>query len=522
MTKPRVIALYRVSTEDQAKEDRAGLLRQRDSVARTVAYRNLEVIDEIELVDVSGSDVQLSPRFAEMMRKVKCREIDGVVVADLDRLMRPDDIADIAILDTFRRAAVTLHTENSVHDQTNIEGILNLRLNAILGGHEKLLIKKRCQDAKESKRRQGKCPSAKMTLPLGIEYDRKAETWLYNDEVEKVKEAFRLIDEDGITNLTTLAERVSIQPRTLWNLLRNPIYAGWRVYDKKRGDQKYASREGKQADRRKVARTAEDIIRIRVLSEPAVAEDRFQRVQSILAEKGAKWRRQRESTEINLGTGLAVCGHCGRKLYTSSGRRANRKRQSYYCCAANYYLNKRKGSSCLQPNIRQDHLDKTLVAFVADYLTREEVLATLATAFNPTSHDGGEGTQATIRKLEGKKTRLIEAYEDGIIEKDELSTRLNAIKTKIQAANRLTLAVEERTRRTQEAARNLRLLAKAAVGFKAITTRAEQQTALRGLFASVAFEGPAIVGFVPTYGVSPAVYTENGNRTDTDSWPPPA
>ena len=518
MNKPRVIAFYRVSTEDQAKEDRAGIPRQRNSVARTVANRNLEVVEEIELTDVSGADVRRSPVFAEILRKVKDREVDGVVVADLDRLIRPNDLADLEVLDVFRRAGATLHTEGSAHDQSSVEGILSSRLNAIFAGHERLVIKKRSLDAKEAKRRQGKCPSAKITLPLGVDYIRKDNLWCYNRDVEKVKEAFRLIDEDGITNLTILASKVNIQPRTLWNLLRNPIYMGWRVYDRKRGEEKYASTDGKQADRRKVLRTPENTIRVQVFPIPAVAPDRFERIQIILGEKGTKWRRQRESIEINLGTGIAVCSHCGKKLYASSGRRSSGSRPGYYCCAANYYLAKRKGSSCPQPNIRKDHLDKTLIAFVSKYLTSEEILDCLAKHISAPAQDTSKGAKALIVELEKKKSRLLSLYEDGIMEKDELATRVTEIKAEIQAAANVLNANTERSRIRQESSRNLRLLSKAAVAFRSITTRAEQQAALRGLLASVAFDGAKVVGFVPLLqGLNHAGYTENGIHTGRGS-----
>ncbi len=517
--KQRVIAFFRVSTEEQAHKDRAGLPRQRASVTKTALFRNLEIVEEIELSNVSGSEVRGAPAFAEMMRKVKDKEVDGVVVSEIDRLIRPNDLADLEVLDIFRRAGATLHTEGSAHTQSSVEGILQSRLGAIFAGYERLLIKKRYQDAKESKRREGKCPSASITLPLGVAYTRNPDAWHYTPEVEKVKEAFRLVDEEGCTNLTDLSNAVGIAPRTLWNLLRNPIFAGWRIYDKKRGEEKYFRRDAKQADRRKVPRAPDDVIRVKVFDIPAVDADRFERVQQILGEKGAKWRRQRESIEINLGTGLAVCSHCGRKLYASSGRRSSGSRPGYYCCAANYYLNKQKGLSCPQPNVRKDHLDKTLISFITKFLASEEVVTELAAKLQTPEPDNSQQIQEQIKSLEREKARLLTAYVKGIIEEHELAAGRDEINSKIQEASlRLSKGAEKR-RQKKEDAHNLRLLVKACATFKSITTRAEQQVALRGLLAKVAFDGQKIVGFVSLLsGVKPGC-TEDGTRMRRDSSP---
>ena len=60
MTKA-VIELLRVSTEFQAREDRAGLAAQRAANRRTAAQFDLKIIDTIELVDVSGDQRAVCP-----------------------------------------------------------------------------------------------------------------------------------------------------------------------------------------------------------------------------------------------------------------------------------------------------------------------------------------------------------------------------------------------------------------------------------------------------------------------------
>ena len=114
--RPRVIAFLRVSTEEQATDDHAGLDRQRDAIKRTVAAHDLDVVQELELVDVSGANVLLSPVFQQMLRAVENHEVDGVVVADQDRFIRADNLQSLAVLDILKSAKAKLYTSGQVHD----------------------------------------------------------------------------------------------------------------------------------------------------------------------------------------------------------------------------------------------------------------------------------------------------------------------------------------------------------------------------------------------------------------------
>ncbi len=517
-TRPRVIALLRVSTEEQAADDRAGLDRQQTVINRAVIANNLDVVRTVTLIDVSGNNVLLNPEFQGILSAVQSREIDGVVVADQDRFVRADDLATLAALDVLKKAKAKLYTGGTIHDYSTNAGIFQSHISAIVAGLELRTIKERMQGGKEEKRMAGKCASSDITLPRGVAYDRKAERWSYIDEeVAAVKEAFRLIYEDGKTNISAIAEEVGIQNRTLHNLLRNPIYCGWKVYDKKRGDEKYYRADGKQTDRKKVAR--DEPIRVKVIDEPAVTQAQFDRVQEFLDKTGAKWRRERVATEVNLGTGIAVCGHCGRRLYASSGKRKEGSRIGYYYCAGNDYLNRRKGTSCPQPNIPKPVLDETLIKFAAEYLASEQVIGKLAEKLHaPVSESNRPAMEKKLADIDRRKKRLLEGYEAGAIELADLKSRKAELENEAGTLTRLIQSEIERNRIRDQADDSLRLLVTACIGFTRITNKAEQQAALRALFAKVVFQNETIVGceiLIP--GIRPVCSTEIGIRTDTGS-----
>src|SRR5688572_6271543 len=100
--KYRAPALFRASTEEQANEKagRAGVLRQQEDIRSTAAAFSVEVVETIQLVDVSGTSVMEAPEFLRMLELVK--QYDGLVVSALDRVFRPDDFASFSIFDVFK------------------------------------------------------------------------------------------------------------------------------------------------------------------------------------------------------------------------------------------------------------------------------------------------------------------------------------------------------------------------------------------------------------------------------------
>ncbi len=64
---PNAIELIRVSTEQQAGEDRAGVPAQREVNRRTAKAYGLRIVKSVEIVDVSGAAVLGSPEMRELL-----------------------------------------------------------------------------------------------------------------------------------------------------------------------------------------------------------------------------------------------------------------------------------------------------------------------------------------------------------------------------------------------------------------------------------------------------------------------
>jgi DNA invertase Pin-like site-specific DNA recombinase len=90
----QVIELIRVSTAEQAGDDRASIPAQRAVNRQTAARHGLEIVRTVEISDVSGAAVLKSPEMQELLTAIQSPNIDGVVAREFSRLMRPENFGD--------------------------------------------------------------------------------------------------------------------------------------------------------------------------------------------------------------------------------------------------------------------------------------------------------------------------------------------------------------------------------------------------------------------------------------------
>jgi DNA invertase Pin-like site-specific DNA recombinase len=494
---PRVISLARVSTEGQAAEGRAGLERQREVIRRTIKAKNLNCVAHEELIDVSGTVVASHPVIKGIFRAILDGTISGVVVADLDRLFRPDEPQSFAVLQVFKDMGAKIYSGDGEYDLGTKDGLLFSSIRGAIAGFELGLIKERLQGAKEAKRKAGKCPSGPQTLPMGVGYDRKTEKWHYTPEIGRVVELFRLFDQEGVHNYCELGRRTGIHHATVRCLLRNPLYTGWRVIDNKRGA-KRVSRTGKNY-RSKVARAPEELIRTKVL-EGVVTEECFARVQAEMSRtKFNHIGRLQTCVSANLGAGLLLCAHCGGPMFYISGKRQGNRRHGWVQCKANHYIYKKKLGGCPQCHLRSDHTDEAITRLATEVLRTPKHLeriirASLAKARStviPIIPPVSQNEQAT--ELSRRDTRLIKAYEEGLLTLEEFRMRREAIRKEGETLSRSFTVSKPPSE--DGLGKLARLVVKAAMRFPRTKDPMTRKKIVAEIFAQILVRDDQIIGF---------------------------
>jgi len=474
-------------TESQASSDRASIPAQRAINRRTASAYGLNIVRSIEMSDVSGAAVLKAPEIQELLTLMEDVEIHGVIAREFSRLMRPEDFGDYALLQAFADTKTILYLPEGPIDFASKTGRLMGTIRAAIAGMERTEILERIWGAKEEKRRAGGFAQAKICLPFGVDYP-----WAYTADSEKVREAFRLFLA-GETSYMELGRKVGIEAFNLRNILRNPIYTGWRVIDKKRDTSpagKYATKNGRQGDRRKIKRAPEDVIRVKVL-DPLISESNFQQVQRMIELK--KSRRTKPVSRFTYN-GFLCCALCNGIISTKF------RRADYYVCKARHV-----GHTCSAGYMRREVFEPKLDQLFTKRLTDPRFLKRIVKGMKKMPPQANLAQlSGQLDALTGKRQRVLDTYFEGVITRAERDTRLAAIDRERQVTS--DLLARERPNPKVETDTLVQLFSVFAE-FDLL-----ERTDKRALLATIT---PEIL--VADYEISGLFFSLDANPTDRDS-----
>lgn len=425
----KVAAVIRVSTEDQAREERGGIPGQKLRIQTTVERFSLTIVRTFEIIDVSGTKIWHSPIFQDFLEFIKSDEIQGVVVADESRLLRPGKKEDLKLLDYLSAADVTIFTSDGALDP----GSLTAAFKYLMAGEDRKKILAQMNAAKEAKRRLGKHVGG--GIAYGVVFDRKTFTWSpMADKVPEVRKVFKLFLA-GVT-YERIASLMKLARTTVQYILQNPIYTGVWVIDKKRDPSPGAEvcgEGGRQGYRRKMMRSPQEIVRVRVMAEGIISQSDFDAAQILIFTKKANNRRARTGVYTAFSTyrGFLRCGdpECGCPLYTS----ASQTSLFYSCKSHNSREAKKRDAAgltrCSNKYMLRKHLEakldklfghKFVQASFLNHLVMDSKrkIERISKTFSVVT------TLRAIERLTSKRERVLETYYDGKISKQERDDKL--------------------------------------------------------------------------------------------------
>jgi DNA invertase Pin-like site-specific DNA recombinase len=434
----RVIELIRVSTEQQADDDRGGIPAQRAANLRTAELYGLEIIRTVELIDVSGAAVLAEPAMLQLLQDIRRDDVHGVVTREFSRLMRPENYADFAILQSFKETNTLLYLPEGPLDFSSRTGRLMGTIRAAIAAEERETIRERMMGGKEALRRMGRWAAGNHQLPFAVDYDRNTYKFSYKPEAQKVHEVFRRFLA-GDQNYDALSDYLGLTRGTAKNILQNPIYTGWLVFSERRDLSSKGQRVGPAGhplrDRRKIDRPEEETYRNKVIDPGLISDEDFARVQEMVAKKQELAVRQRTKVGRFTYNGFLWCAQCGARIHTLE----NQFDRYYYICSNK----KRKdfAGACLCPYtsyMNRDKLEPLLDDLISRKLTDPKVLQDIydqqrrqLESKSPTQDR--ELIEEQYKACYAKRDRVIDMAADGIISKAACSEKLKVIDEEIRA-----------------------------------------------------------------------------------------
>ena len=467
------VGLYaRVSTERQ--QERGTVTSQLEALRAAAEADGHEIIEEF--IDDGYSGARLDrPALDRLRDAAEAGVLDGVICLCADRLARAYAY-QVLILEELARFEVTVRFLEGPALSEDPGSTLLVQMQGVIAEYERAKIAERYRRGKLYRARAGEIPFWKMSYghrrvipddggPARIE--------IFEPEAKIVREIFHAYVQ-GERSVRQIAldfhDRGFPSPTgkpiwgtsTIGRLLHNEAYIGTVYYNRRESLDGNGPRGARNRKTRNRERPREEWIAIPV---PAIIDrDTFDRVKQI-GRDNSKWNPRGAEWGAWLLRGLVECGHChvGCNCHKMRGRNGTTHR--YYYCRNHDLL--RAGSEdqrCPERNIRSNELDEYVFAQVRQALLDPRALiAGEHAVITGAPIDENELIANQIKRItnaiaaaELERTRLLDAYQAGLLELDELTRRSATITTRrdqlLAEKNTLTernaeLATENRLRR---------------------------------------------------------------------------
>jgi site-specific DNA recombinase len=444
-------AIYaRVSSERQAQEDT--IASQVQALRARVAEEGLTLDEELCFLDdgYSGSTL-VRPALERLRDQAAAGAVERLYVHSPDRLARRYAYQAL-LVDELQHWGVELVFLNRPLGRGPEDDLL-LQVQGVVAEYERAKILERSRRGKMHAARRG-CVSVLAHAPYGYRYIGKGITggegryevclaeakvvqelfrWVACERLS-ISQAARRLGEQGVLSPRG---RASWDPSTVWGILRNPAYKGQAAYGKRRIIPRLPrprpQRNGCEQPRRPVSwrRTSpEEWTSIPV---PALVEESlFETVQEQLRENKQRHRLATQGARYLL-QGLLVCTSCG---YALCGSRC--RGRVYYRCCGSFARRVGQDRVCPSRSLRGAQLEEAIWADVSallaeprrieeDYQRRLNIGEESADA--PASQRQLQMQAARVRR---QISKLIDAYGEGLIEKQEFEPRIRDARAQLE------------------------------------------------------------------------------------------
>lgn len=451
------VAIYaRVSSEQQAQQKTID--SQVAALEERVAQDGFVLDGELRFVDdgCSGSTL-VRPGLERLRDCAYAGGIDRLYVHSPDRLARKYAY-QVLLLDELTHDGVEVVFLNHALGASPEEDLL-LQVQGMISEYERAKIMERSRRGKRHAARRGSV-NVLSGAPYGYRYVSKQEGngeahyRIVFEEARIAREMFEWYGVEGVSigeicrrlkakGIRTRTGKPSWDRTTVWGMLKNPAYKGSAGFGKTRlGPRKPALRPrrgGEQSQRHYSIYPIPEEEQERIAVPAIVSENLFTVVRDRLAEN-KKHSRQRKRGARYLLQGLLQCQCCQYAYYGKPVSRSAAKgktwKYAYYRCVGTDAFRFGGERICWNKQVRTDRLEAAVWEDVCALLqdpdrVRREYERRLNDEPNNQAVEA-EQLSTMIQKLKRGIARLIDAYEDGLLTKEEFEPRLRNAKGRLK------------------------------------------------------------------------------------------
>jgi site-specific DNA recombinase len=445
----------RVSSDQQAQ---AGTIQsQIDAILQRAVQDQVSIEPELRFIDDGYSGATLERPALDRLRDIAAAGgIDRLYVLCPDRLAR-SYVYQMLLVHELQDCAVELVFLNYPMGESPEDHLL-LQMQGMIAEYERAKILERSRRGKLHAAREGRV-SAIGSAPYGYRYVpavKGVSAAGYNvhlPEAQAVQQIFQWVAMEHTTlreACLRLEKQQILSPKgrirwsfsTVRSILANPAYKGSAAWGKTcRGPMRTRARPTRNGTGMprggKSVYLAPPEKWIHMAVPPIVDEALFSAAAEQLAEN-KKRARERRTGAVHLLAGLVVCKQCGYAYYAAS---SCAKRYAYYTCTASQAYRCGGKKICCNTSIREDDLDRAVWDDVQALLSEpwrieNELQRRLDGDDADPQCQAKRKLEAQIEKVRRGIARLIDAYEEGLLNKGEFEPRISAARqhlTQLQA-----------------------------------------------------------------------------------------
>ncbi|ELC8381606.1 recombinase family protein [Clostridium perfringens] len=438
----KLIAIYcRVSTEEQSEngysiDEQERLLEEWCKKMGYVIYKCYS--DR----GISGKNIKDRPALKELLSDAKAGKFDMVISWKINRLSRKlEDV--LKIVNLLEKNNITFKSYSEPFETDTPAGRMQFQMMALIGEFERGTIAQNVKMGMIAKAKYGNwCGGRVLGYDLvpnnSPEEEKKGKNKLEINEKEA--EIVRFIFNEyskgkGYKAITNKMNKLGYKTKkgnnfsvgSIRDILTNPVYIG---------EIRYNVRQNWSEKRRRNINP--NPIRVKGKHEAIIDRELWDKVQLILESKKGKPSRIYDG-EYPL-TGILRCPKCGAGMVisrtTNTLADGTKKRIAYYCCG-NW---KNKGTSvCNSNTIRVDKANEYVFKKIEELVSNEAMIKAVVKSINKERKDKVKPAKRLLgdidkelEKLDKRKRKIFEAYEDDILTKEEFQTRKDELNEKIR------------------------------------------------------------------------------------------
>ena len=452
------VAIYaRVSSDQQAQ---AGTIAsQIEELEERLAKENLRLEQELNFIDDGYTGITfVRPGLERLRDAAAAGAIDRVYVHSPDRLARKYAY-QVLLVDELERCGVEVVFLNHQLGQSPEDDLL-LQVQGMIAEYERAKILERSRRGKLHAARRGSV-NVLSGAPYGYRYiscqegSGQASYEVVLEQARIVRQIFEWVGQDRFSigevcrrlqkqGIPTKTGKAYWDRTTVWGVLKNPAYKGTAAFGKTRtGPMKprlRTQRGDPDQPRRPHSTSPVPIDQWHYIPVPAiVSEELFDSVQEQLAENKKRNRQGKRGARYLL-QGLLVCQKCGYAYYgkpvSISAGKGKRRSYAYYRCIGSDAYRFGGQRICDNKQMRTDLLEQSVWEDVCSLLRNpqrieQEYKRRLTGKKKSVGWNGINQLRLLIKKVKRGIARLVDAYQDGLIDKNEFEPRMRKAKERL-------------------------------------------------------------------------------------------